>query len=437
MTSNSSAHTDTVAARPAALGGMGIPRHQLIAAGIGQVIEWFDWVSYALLAIYFAPQFFPAHTSSLVALLGTYGIMAVGFVVRPLSGLLIGAIADHFGRKQAMMLTVYGMGAASLLIGIAPTYAQVGVLAPILLLVARIVQGMSIGGEFSTVSAFAMESAGPGRRGWVAGLVNLFGYAGQVLVVAVVVGLSFALGDDRMASWGWRLVFLAGALLSLAGWFLRRHMVETQERTDHRVTVRSLLQPMARYPRQTFQVIGLTIGFTAMVYAWGTYFPSYATTYHGVAVKWTMLSLLVTNAALMVLTPLAGLLSDRVGRKPTMVLAGLVLTIGTVPALGLLNGSVVRLLLVQVLGNAFLALIQASSMPAYSELFPKRFRASGYGFPYSLTVGLIGGTVPLVGTELKNAGMGMVFPWYLVGLMAVSTVFYLFMRETAFDPLPE
>lgn len=417
----------------------GIDGRQLRAVGIGQVIEWFDWTAYALLAVYFADQFFPASASGLTALLGSFGILAVGFIVRPLSGLVIGSIADHFGRKTALMITVYGMGISSLVMALAPTYAQVGVAAPIILLLARVVQGMCIGGEFSTVASFAMESAEPGRRGWVAGLVNLFGFFGNALVVAVVFGFSYTLSDEAMREWGWRAVFFIGALLALLGIFLRRFMVETLDTTkvDNKVTLASLIGPMRRYPRQTIQVIGLTVGFTAMVYAWGTYFPTYANTYHGLDLQWTMLALLITNLASMVLTPLAGILSDRVGRKPTLVGAGLALTLGTVPMLNLLNDSIGRLLLIQLVGNVFICMLQASTMPAYCELFPKRFRATGYGFPYSLTVGLVGGTIPMVGTQFANIGLPEAFPWYLVTLMAVSTLFYMAMRETAFKPLPE
>lgn len=417
----------------------GIEARQMRAVGIGQVIEWFDWTAYALLAVYFADQFFPKSATGLTALLGTYGILAVGFVVRPLSGLVVGWIADHFGRKTALMITVYGMGVATLIMAIAPTYEQVGMFAPLILLLARMMQGICIGGEFSSVATFAMESVDHGHRGRVAGGVNFYGFFGQAFVVSVVTAVTFALSPEQMSSWGWRVVFLIGALLSVLGIFLRCHMQETlnTEHKERRVSLRSLTEPMRRFPRQTLQVIGLTIGFTAMVYTWGTYFPTYAHTYHGFDLRLSTFALLIINLANMVMVMVAGHLSDRFGRKPTMVIAGAALTILTVPALGMLDHSFARLVVIQLIGNWFICMLQASTMPAYSEMFPKSFRASGYGFPYSLTVGLVGGSIPLVGTQFAQAGLPAVFPWYLVILMAISTCFYLGIKETAFAPLPE
>lgn len=416
-----------------------IPLRRLAGAGVGQTIEWFDWTAYAILAVYFADQFFPESASGLTALLGTFGILAVGFIVRPLAGLIVGALADHFGRMFALMLTIYGMGISSLVIALAPTYEQVGVLAPIILLLARIVQGISIGGEFASVTAYAMEAAAPGRRGLVAGFAHAFGFAGQAAVIGVVTIVATLLDDQQMEQWGWRLVFLIGAALTIVGYFMRRHITDTLDprETETKMTWSSITRPMREYPRQTFQVIGLTAGFTAMVYAWGTYFPTYANTYHGLDLDRSLLALFIVNVFCIIVVPFTGMVSDRFGRKIVMSCAGLALTLITIPALGMLNDSFVRLISIQLLGNFFILFLQSSSIAAYAELFPKKFRAAGFGFPYSLTVGLVGGTIPMVGTQFVNVGLPQIFPWYLVILIGISTVFYMTMKETAFKPLPE
>lgn len=414
----------------------GVSRRQLRAAAVGNLIEWFDWNAYALLSVYFAARFFPAGTSPVVALLGTFGIMAVGFIARPLAGLVIGTVADRFGRKPALLLTVYGMGVASLMIAFAPTYAQIGVAAPLVLLVARIIQGVCIGGEYASMSAFAMEMAPQGRRGFIAGVLNAVAGFGQIAVAGLVLLLSWTLPAEAMTTWGWRVVFVIGALLSVAGIWLRRDMRETLDTRHSRAGATGVFAAMRRNPGATVRVVGLTIGFTAMVYAWGTYMPTYATTYRGFDPKLAMIAMVVSTVAAMVGALIAGRLSDRYGRKPTMVAAGVVLTLGTVPALSLINHSLWSLIAVQAFGMLTLSLLQASSMPAYAEMFPADFRAAGLGFPYALTVGLIGGTVPMVGTQLASVGLTSAFPWYLVALMAISTVFYLTMKETAFKPLP-
>lgn len=413
-----------------------IPRRQLAAASVGQLIEWFDWNAYALLAIYFASQFFPPDASPLVSLLGTFGIMAVGFLFRPLAGLIVGKIADHFGRKFALMLTVYGMGGAALMMAIAPTYAQVGILAPIILLVARIIQGICIGGEYAAMTAFAMEMAPQGKRGFVAGVLNFFSFAGQFSVALLVVIASWTLSEQQMADFGWRVVFLIGALLSVGGIFIRRGMQETADVESEKTRRFGMFEAMRTNPRATVRVIGMTIGFTAMVYTWGTYMPAYAQTYKGLEIKFGMLATLISLTVAAFAAIGAGYLSDRFGRKATMLTAGIILTVGTVPAMGFLDDSLWKLIVLQCVANVVLMLLQASAMPAFAELFPRSFRASGLGFPYSLTVGLVGGTAPMVGTLFADLGLMQAFAWYLTALMGISVIFYATMKETAFSPLP-
>lgn len=418
----------------------GVPASQFKAAAVGNLIEWFDWNAYAFLAIYFASQFFPQDAPPLVALLGSFGIMAVGFFFRPVSGLIIGFVADHLGRKVAMLFTVWGMGIASLLIAFAPTYQQVGILAPLILLVARATQGICIGGEYASMSAFAMEMTPTGQRGKVAAILYVVAALGQISVTLMILIMSNLMSRGAMEVWGWRVVFAVGGLLSIWGVILRRGIHEEVQKDDapkKKATLGSMFAPMRNHPKETIRVIGLTIGFTAMVYAWGAYMPAYATTYTGLDPKYTMWAMVISNIAAMFAAFGAGWLSDRYGRRLTMLTAGIILCVITVPALGFLNEQLWRLILIQSIGMVVITLLQASSMPAYSKMFPKAFRAAGFGFPYALTVGLVGGTIPMVGTQLAQMGAGNMFPWYLVILMAISTIFYFRMKETAFTDMPD
>lgn len=402
------------------------------------MIEWFDWNAYAFLSVYFSRHFFPADTPPLVSLLGTFGIMAVGFICRPLSGLLIGLLADRVGRKPALLITVYGMGLASLMIALAPTYTQIGIWAPVLLLLARIIQGLCIGGEYASLTAFAMEMAPTGKRAQVAGWLNVVANMGQLSVAAIILLFAWLMPHSAMVEWGWRVVFGIAALLSLAAIWMRRHMKETLDvdAVQKEETKPSILGAIKNHPKETLQVIGMVIGFTAMVYAWGAYMPAYATTKTGLDPKYTMASMMIASVAAMIGAVFFGRLSDRLGRRPVMLMGGIILAVGTVPAMGLLGPSVWTLIAVQSFGMFTLGSLQAASMPVFAELFPTEFRAAGLGFPYSLTVGIVGGTVPMVGTEFTSLGLSHLFPWYLVILMVVSVVFYYFMKETAFEPLP-
>lgn len=414
----------------------GIPRSQLSSAAVGNLIEWFDWNAYAFLSIYFAKQFFPADTSPLIALMGTFGIMAVGFLMRPIAGLVIGKIADLKGRRFALLLTVYGMGISALTMALVPTYAQIGILAPLILLLARMIQGICIGGEYGAMTAFAMESSPRNKRGTVAGVLNMVAQSGQLAVTVLVVGATLLLSATDMTDWGWRIIFGIGAALSIFGIWIRRNMVETASEKPMEKHNTGLFSSFRKYPKQSLQVVGLTAGFTVMVYAWGSYIPAFAYTYKDVDPKFglisTMISAVVGGAAAFLLGPV----SDKFGRRKTMIVAGLILALGTVPAMNLIT-SFGTLVLFQACAAFALGMLQVSSMPAYAELFPKKFRAAGLGFPYALTVGLIGGTAPLVGTQFAAMNIGAAFPWYLAALMMISVIFYFGMKETAYAPLPD
>ncbi|SHN21881.1 MFS transporter, MHS family, alpha-ketoglutarate permease [Streptomyces yunnanensis] len=417
---------------------------QLAAASIGNAVEWYDWYAYSFLAVYFADQIFPKGAgNSLVPLLSTFAVFAVGFFMRPIGGLLMGAVADRRGRRAALTLTILLMGGGSLLVALTPTYAATGVLAPIVLVVARLVQGLSVGGEFAASTTFLVESAGPGRRGLFASFQYVSTTAGQLLAAGTGALLAGLLTEDQMGRWGWRIAFLLGALLSLLGLWIRRGARETltQEpdaagaRTAQSAGRPGLFEGLRRYPRQSLLICGITAGGTIAYYTWTTYLPTYAQVNAGFDKGDALTVGTLSLAFFALLQPLGGLLSDRIGRKPMLLVFALGFAVSAVPLLHLVTDAFVSLLLVQCAGMVLLTGYTSIAAAVNAELFPARVRAAGIGFPYSLTVALFGGTAPYVGTWFKQAGHSDLFPWYVAVICLVSFFVYLALPETAHRPL--
>ncbi|MCA2224302.1 MFS transporter [Nonomuraea aurantiaca] len=433
-----------MATSPVAPSPLGIPKsrvRQLMAASIGNVVEWYDWYAYTFLATYFAVQIFPKDVdNSLVPLLSTYGIFAVGFFMRPLGGLLVGAFADRFGRKAAMTFTIVLMGAGSLLLGLTPTYEAVGIFAPIILTLARLIQGLSVGGEFAAATTFLVESAPQGRRGLFSSFQYVSTTIGQLLASGLTALLATSLVKADMGSYGWRIPFLVGAVISLVGLWIRKGADETsavaEEIQQGKAERPGLFDFLRYYPKSAALIVGITAAGTVAYYTWTSFLPTYAQ----ITVKFDIAqSLQVSTISLfvfMVLQPLLGMLSDRVGRKPLLITFGLGFLILPVPLLNLLSNSFASLLIVQLIGMVFLGCFTSISAAVNSELFPTRVRAAGAGFPYSLTVAIFGGTAPLIGTALQKAGNVAYFPWYMSALALVSTLVYVFaLKETKDQPL--
>lgn len=416
---------------------------QLFAASVGNLVEWYDWYAYTFLALYFAGQFFPASAGSdLVPLLNTFAVFAVGFFMRPIGGLLMGSFADRFGRRAAMTLTITMMGAGGLLLAASPTYAQVGVLAPILLVLARLVQGLSIGGEFAASTTFLVESAAPNRRGLFSSFQYVSTTIGQLIAAGLAALLANLLPLESMQSWGWRIMFVVGALASFVGLWIRRGAVETHRVTEayreNREQRPGMFEFVTRYPRKALLIVGITIAGTISYYTWTTYLPAYAETTHGFSPESALVVSTIALAFFGLLQPLAGMLSDRIGRKPMLLFFSAGLIVLTVPLLSLAGarGTVV-LLLVALVAMVFLSGYTSIAAAVMVEIFPARVRAAGIGFPYSLTVALFGGTAPYIGTALAARDLGFVFPWYIVVLTVISFVVYLTLRETKDQPLLE
>ncbi|MFI6293166.1 MFS transporter [Nonomuraea sp. NPDC050790] len=433
-----------MATSPATESPLGIPRsrvRQLMAASIGNVVEWYDWYAYAALAAYFSVQVFPKSAGdSLVPLLATYGVFAVGFFMRPLGGLLVGSFADRFGRKAAMTFTIVLMGAGSLMLAITPTYEAAGILAPIILTLARLIQGLSVGGEFAAATTFLVESAGPGRRGLFSSFQYVSTTIGQLLALGLAAGLGTMLAAADMNGWGWRVPFVIGALLSLVGLWIRKGADETshvaQEIQEGRAERPRLFDFLRNYPKQAALIVGITIAGTVAYYTWTTFLPTYANITVNFSKTEAQLVGTIALVFFMLLQPLLGMLSDRIGRKPLLITFGVAFTLLPVPLLSMLDNSFASLLLIQCVGMVFLGCFTSISAAVNSELFPTRVRAAGAGFPYSLTVALFGGTAPLIGTAFIDAGNPVGFPWYMSALALVSTLVYIFaLKETKDQPL--
>ncbi|QEV22652.1 MFS transporter [Streptomyces alboniger] len=412
------------------------PVRQLLAASVGNAVEWYDWYAYTFLATYIADQVFPKSAgNSLVPLLSTFAVFAVGFFMRPVGGLLMGAVADRRGRRSALTVTILLMGGSSLLVGLTPTYASVGVLAPVVLVAARLLQGLSVGGEFAASTTFLVESAGPGRRGLFSSFQYVSTTAGQLAASGVAALLVATLSEGHMDGWGWRLPFLLGAVLSLVGFWIRQGAYETHEPPAERGERPGLFDALRRHPRQSLLICGITAGGTIAYYTWTSYLPTYAELNTDISKGQALLAGTLSLAFFALLQPLGGLLSDRVGRRPLLLFFGIGFAALSVPLLKSLSGSFLSLLLVQGAGMVLLTGFTSISAAVNAEVFPARVRAAGIGFPYSLTVALFGGTAPYVGTLFKEIGSPGLFPVYVAVLCLVSSVVYLRLPETAHKDL--
>jgi MHS family alpha-ketoglutarate permease-like MFS transporter len=278
---------------------------------VGNAVEWYDWYAYTFLATYIAAAVFPKSASnSLVPLLSTFAVFAVGFFMRPVGGLLMGAIADRHGRRSALTVTILLMGGSSLLVGLTPTYAAVGVLAPVILVLARLLQGLSVGGEFAASTTFLVESAGPGRRGLFSSFQYVSTTAGQLVASGIATLLVDTLTDRSMDGWGWRVPFALGAVLSLVGFWIRRGAVETRSEEQQRAPRPGLLEALRRHPRESLLICGITAGGTIAYYTWTSYLPTYAELNAGVAKSDALLAGTISLAFF-------GLLQPSVDGSPT------------------------------------------------------------------------------------------------------------------------
>jgi len=402
---------------------------------IGNLVEWYDFYAYAAFALFFAHLFFPGD-DPVVQQLNAAVLFALGFVVRPLGAMIFGQIADRRGRRTALTLSVALMCFGSLIIAIAPTYAMVGALAPAVLLAARILQGLSLGGEYGASATYLSEVAHPRHRGFFSSFQYVTLIGGQLCALLVLLVLQqFILSREQLMDWGWRIPFVIGALLAVVAALMRRNLQETEffERArPSNKAAGSSLRALLEHPRETALVVGLTLGGTVAFYTYTTYMQKYLK----LTVKLTDVeTTLVTAGSLlfaMLLQPIYGALSDVVGRRPLLVGFGIAGTLLTVPLLTALQSASTPWHAFLFLAFAWVIVSGYTSINAIvkAELFPTHVRATGVAVPYAITVSLFGGSAESVALWFKSIGRESWFYYYLTACIATSLIVYLFMRDT-------
>lgn len=407
----------------------------IIGGSAGNLVEWFDWYVYASFALYFAPAFFPKGSQT-AQLLQTAAIFAVGFVMRPIGAWIMGIYADHRGRKEGLTLSVSLMCAGSLVIALSPTYAQVGVLAPVILLVARMTQGLSLGGEYGSSATYMSEIADRARRGFWSSFLYVTIVAGQLAALALLVFLQAVLSEDAMHAWGWRLGFGVGAVLAIVVFYIRRGLDETLSyenvaaRPERRRS--SLFTLFREHPREAFLVVGITAGGTASFYAYTVYMQKFLVNTSGFDKATASQIMTVALLILLLLQPIVGRLSDFTGRRPVMMLFGICGTLFTYPiftAIAQTHSAVTAFALVMA-GLVMLTGYTSINAIVKAELFPADIRALGVALPYALANTLFGGTAEYIALFLKNAGRESWFYIYISLLSAIYLICVLRMRET-------
>ncbi|MET4104707.1 MFS transporter [Hymenobacter sp. UYP22] len=408
----------------------------IFSGSVGNLVEWYDWYVYSAFALYFAPAFFPKGDLT-AQLLNSAAIFAVGFLMRPLGGWLMGIYADRAGRKAALLASVLLMCGGSLLIALTPPYSKIGVAAPALLVLARLLQGLSVGGEYGTSATYLSEMADARNRGFFSSFQYVTLIAGQLLALLVQLGLQQALTPAELADWGWRIPFAIGALAALVALYLRRTMEETdafnrQEATPPSAEKPSQLRILLQHPREVLTVVGLTMGGTVVFYTFTTYVQKFLVNTAGFSKDQATLVSFGALGVAMLLQPLMGALSDRIGRRPVLLFFGVGATLATVPLLtalaqpGSVGAAFGYLLLAMLIMSGYTSI----NAVVKAELFPTEIRALGVGLPYALTVAIFGGTAEYLALLAKDNGVEHWFYWYVTACAAASLLVYWRMADT-------
>ena len=404
----------------------------IFSGSVGNMVEWYDWYVYAAFSLYFAKAFFPKGDTT-AQLLNTAAIFAVGFLMRPIGGWLMGLYADRKGRKAALMASVLLMCFGSLVIALSPGYETIGVWAPILLVFARLLQGLSVGGEYGTSATYLSEMATKERRGFFSSFQYVTLISGQLIALGVLIVLQQTLTEEQLYSWGWRVPFVIGALCAVVALYLRRGMEETESFKKTRVKPKeSAMRTLMRHPKELMTVVGLTMGGTLAFYTYTTYMQKYLVNTVGMSISDSTTISAATLFLFMCIQPLVGALSDKIGRRPILIAFGVLGTLFTVPILTTLHtittwwGAFFLIMAALIIVSGYTSI----NAVVKAELFPTEIRALGVGLPYALTVSIFGGTAEYIALWFKSAGMETGYYWYVTACIACSLAVYATMKDT-------
>jgi MFS transporter, MHS family, alpha-ketoglutarate permease len=403
----------------------------IVGGSSGNLVEWYDFYVYSFTALYFASEFFPAGDQT-TQLLNAAGVFGAGFLMRPVGSWLFGKIADKRGRRTSMMIAVTLMCAGSLMVAVLPTYASIGVAAPLLLLVARLLQGLSVGGEYGTSATYMSEVALVRHRGFFASFQYVTLIGGQLLAVLVLVILQQYLSAAELKAWGWRIPFAIGAVAALVAFFLRRSLAETTSADVRSKSDAGTIKGVFRYPRSFITVLGFTAGGSLVFYTFTTYMQKYLVNTAGMTAKTASAVMTLVLLCYMLLQPLFGAISDKIGRRNSMICFGIFMVLATVPISSALShvGDTYAAFGLVLLALAGVSFYTSISGLVKAELFPMHVRALGVGLAYAIANAAFGGSAEYVALWFKSIGSESTFFWYVTIMCGIALAAALSMPDT-------
>ncbi|MFP3566207.1 MFS transporter [Paraburkholderia sp. SIMBA_030] len=407
-------------------------KRAIVAATLGTIVEFTDWIIYATFAALFSRHFFPAHDEH-VSLLSAFAVFAVGFIMRPIGGALLGAYADRHGRKNGLALSVALMAGSSLVIATCPGYRSIGFAAPVILVLARLVQGFAAGGEFGSASTFLIESSAPSRRGFAGSWQHFAVNAGVLVAASIGALLTSFIEPSAMAEYGWRIAFGIAGVMGLVALWVRLAVAETdafKKVAKHGHARHPFISIVRDHRRAALRVVGIAMAGNLCIYLWLVLFPTLAHLRTGLPLSAAFRASVISIVVSLIAIPFIGMLSDRIGRKPVLLVFAGGSAFFAWPALSLLSNDFWNATVIVTIGMMLSSGFAATCATVMAEQFPAHVRATGVALPYAISAALFGGTLPYIVTAMSNSGLSQYLWVYVAAVCVVGFVVYARMPET-------